>query len=333
MAQRPWAMRPRTAGVRGLPMSRHAAPARRAVIVLALLSLIWGYNWVAMKLASHYAGPFQFSALRCLFGALALFVALLLRRDSLRLTAPGPTLLLGLLQTAAFTGLAQWALVSGGAGKTAVLVYTMPFWLLLLAWPLLGERLRRAQWPAVILAAAGLVLIVEPWTLRGTLLSDGLAIAAGLTWAAAAIVAKKLRLRHQVDLLSLTAWQMLFGALALSGVALAVPAPPLVVGAELIAATAFIAIIGTGLGWLMWLYVLDQMPASTAGLGSLAVPAIGVLASWLQLGERPGAAELAGMLLIIAGLALLSFAGGRRPGSAPAPASPQQTKAPGDAPR
>lgn len=314
-------------------MKRDAAPSRRAVIVLALLSLIWGYNWVVMKLASHYAGPFKFTALRCILGALVLFAVLLVRRDALRLVAPGPTLLLGLLQTAAFTGLAQWALVSGGAGKTAVLVYTMPFWLLLMAWPLLGERLQRAQWPAVILAAAGLVLIIEPWRLGGTLLSDGLAIASGLAWAASAIVAKKLRARHRVGLLSLTAWQMLFGALALTGVALAVPEPPLVVSAELIAATAFIAIIGTGLGWLMWLYVLDQMPASTAGLGSLAVPAIGVLASWLQLGERPGAAELAGMLLISAGLALLSFTGGRRPGSAPDPASAQPPKAPDDAPR
>ncbi len=314
-------------------MKRDAAPSRRAVIVLALLSLIWGYNWVVMKLASHYAGPFKFTALRCILGALVLFAVLLVRRDALRLVAPGPTLLLGLLQTAAFTGLAQWALVSGSAGKTAVLVYTMPFWLLLMAWPLLGERLQRAQWPAVILAAAGLVLIIEPWRLGGTLLSDGLAIASGLAWAASAIVAKKLRARHRVGLLSLTAWQMLFGALALTGVALAVPEPPLVVSAELIAATAFIAIIGTGLGWLMWLYVLDQMPASTAGLGSLAVPAIGVLASWLQLGERPGAAELAGMLLISAGLALLSFTGGRRPGSAPDPASAQPPKAPDDAPR
>lgn len=303
-------------------MSAERAGSRRAAIVLALLSLIWGYNWVIMKLANDYAGPFQFSALRCVFGALALFVALRLRRRSLRLVAPGPTLLLGLLQTAAFTGLSQWALVSGGAGKTAVLVYTMPFWLLLLAWPLLGERLRRAQWPAVIVAAAGLVLIVEPWRLQGTLASDALAIASGLMWAASAIVAKRLRAQHQVDLLSLTAWQMLFGSLVLGAVALAVPAPPLVVGVELVALIAFIAILGTALGWLMWLYVLDQMPASTAGLGSLAIPAIGVLASWLQLGERPSAAELAGMLLIIVGLALLAYAGTGRGASPPSPSAP-----------
>ena len=56
----------------------------------------------------------------------------------------------------------MWALESGGAGKTSVLTYTMPFWLLLLAWAFLGERLRGVQWLAVALALAGLVLVLEP---------------------------------------------------------------------------------------------------------------------------------------------------------------------------
>jgi len=51
-------------------------------------------------------------------------------------------------------------LVSGEAGKTAVLLYTMPFWVILLAWPILGERIRGLEWLAVILAFAGLVCIV-----------------------------------------------------------------------------------------------------------------------------------------------------------------------------
>jgi drug/metabolite transporter (DMT)-like permease len=279
------------------------------VATLAVLSIIWGYNWIIMKEAGNYAGPFQFAALRTVFGALSLFIVLLWRRQSLRLVAPGWTLLLGLLQTAGFTALSQWALVSGGAGKTAVLAYTMPFWILLLAWPLLHERLRGWQWPAVIVAGAGLVLILEPWHGQGTLFSDVLAIGSGLVWAASAIVAKMLRARRTVDLLSLTAWQMLFGAAVLVVIALVVPAPPMIVGAYLVGAVAFIAVFGTALAWLMWLYVLDKLPASMAGMGSLAIPAIGVLAAWIQLGERPSTTELAGMLAIGGGLALLTLAG------------------------
>jgi drug/metabolite transporter (DMT)-like permease len=279
---------------------------QRAFIALALLSIIWGYNWVIMKEASHYAGPFTFAALRTVFGTLALFAVLALRRQSLRPPVLGATLLLGLLQTAGFTGFSQWALVSGGAGKTAVLTYTMPFWLLLLAWPLLHERVRGWQWASIAIAAVGLMLILEPWQQQGSVASEALAILAGLSWAASAIVAKRIRSRVRVDLLALTAWQMLFGALILTVAAWLVPAAPMVVNESLVWAVAYTAILGTGLAWLLWLYVLDRLPAGIAGMGSLAVPAIGVLAAWLELGERPGEAEVLGMLLI--GLALTHLA-------------------------
>ncbi|MEO6927996.1 MAG: DMT family transporter [Casimicrobiaceae bacterium] len=278
------------------------------MIALVILSLIWGYNWVVMKLAGNYAGPFDFAALRTVFGALSLFAALLWRRQSLRVVAPGWTLLLGVLQTAGFTGLSQWALVSGAAGKTAVLSYTMPFWILLLAWPLLGERLHRWQWLAVTIAFAGLILIIEPWKSHATFASEMLAVASGLSWGASAIVVKKMRARFQVDLLALTAWQMLFGAFALVIVALLVPSPPIILSGYLIGAVIYTAFVGTGLAWLLWLYVLDKLPAGIAGMGSLAVPAVGVLAAWIQIGERPDAAEFCGMMAIAAGLALLVIA-------------------------
>jgi drug/metabolite transporter (DMT)-like permease len=49
------------------------------------------------------------------------------------------------LTTTGSVGFSTWALESGAAGKTAVLVYTMPFWVLLLAWPILAERIRGLQ--------------------------------------------------------------------------------------------------------------------------------------------------------------------------------------------
>ena len=92
-------------------------------------------------------------------------------------------ILLGLFQTAGFLGFTFWALVERGAGKTAVLVYTMPFWVLILARLFLGERIRGGQWPAVILSFAGLLMIFEPWHSRGGLLSEMLAVMAGIFWA------------------------------------------------------------------------------------------------------------------------------------------------------
>ncbi len=286
-------------------MNRDRSPLLAAA-ALALLSLVWGYNWVVMKQVMRYADPFDFSAIRTLLGALALFAVLALRRRPLGLVAPGATLMLGLLQTAAFTAFAQSALVAGGAGKTAVLVYVMPFWLLPLAWFFLGERVRGAQWLAVAVALGGLALIIEPWSARGDAGSTVLALAAGLAWAASAIVVKRLRARVAVDLLSLTAWQMLLGSLVLCAIAWLLPSAPPEPTAYFFGALAYNALLATGLAWLLWLFILDRLPASIAGLSSLAVPAIGVLAGWAELGERPSGAEAAGMACVAFALVLMS---------------------------
>lgn len=118
---------------------------RPALLALFVLSLIWGYNWVVMKQTLRYAGAYDFAALRTLFGGLSLFLVLRWQGKPLRPRALGWTLLIGLLQTTGFVGLSVAALQHGGAGKTAVLVFIMPFWVLLLAWWLLDERPRGAQ--------------------------------------------------------------------------------------------------------------------------------------------------------------------------------------------
>ena len=91
----------------------------KAFFALLLLALIWGYNWVVMKLAVQYASPFQFAALRTLLGALMLFAVMFFSKRPLALKEFPTMLLLGLLQTCGFTGLLIVALVHGGAGKTA----------------------------------------------------------------------------------------------------------------------------------------------------------------------------------------------------------------------
>lgn len=277
------------------------------MLALVVLSLVWGYNWVVMKRVLAYVDPFDFSALRNLLGAGALFALLAWRRQSLRPVALGPTLLLGFLQTALFTALVQWALERGGAGKTAVLVYVMPFWLIPLARAFLAERIARAQWAAIALAALGLVGILEPWGTHASLGAELLALGGGLAWALSALLAKRLRRERKVDLLSLTAWQMLLGALMLCVLAWALPGRTLVPNAYFFGALAYNALFATALAWLLWLFVLDRLTAGVAGLSALAVPAIGVLSAWLELGESPSAAELAGMACIAVALALLSW--------------------------
>ena len=75
---------------------------------------------------------------------------------------------------------------------------------------------------------------------------------------------------------------------------------------------AYIVVLGTAVGWVLWLYILSRLPAGIAGLSMMAVPVLGILFSWLQLGEQPSGFELAGIVVIADSLALLTWAGRRR---------------------
>ncbi|BCM25994.1 DMT family transporter [Methyloradius palustris] len=280
----------------------------RAFAALILLTVLWGYNWVVMKHALDFAGAFQFSALRTFLGAICLFGVLLIMRKPLRPREIPTLIVLGILQTSGFTGLIIWALVEGGAGKTAVLTYTMPFWVMVLAWPLLGEKIRGTQWFAVIFSLMGLLFILDPLHLGADLFSMILAVMGGVCWALSVIVAKKLHQRvPDLDLFSLTAWQMLFGSVPIIIAAFLVPAPPIQWTSSFIGAVLFNAILCNALAWLLWLYALQRLSAGIASMTSLLAPVIGVLAAWWQLGERPGVGEMVGMTLIAISLLIISI--------------------------
>ena len=285
----------------------------RAFIALLALAIIWGYNWVVMKHALHDAGAFQFGALRTFFGAMCLMALLMLLRKPMRPREIPILLLLGVLQTCGFTGLIIWALVEGGAGKTAVLTYTMPFWVMVMAWPILGEKIRGTQWFAVVFSVLGLLFILDPLHLGSDLFSMILAVFGGIFWALAVIVAKKLHHRApDLDLLSLTAWQMLFGSLPLVLLAFLVPAPAIEWTPNFIGAVIFNAVFCNAIAWLLWLYALHRLAAGVASMASMLTPVVGVLAAWWQLGEKPTAPEMMGMLLIGLSLVIISVRGMRK---------------------
>jgi drug/metabolite transporter (DMT)-like permease len=288
--------------VRSVPRGMHAGP----LLAFVFLALLWGYNWVVVKVAMSYAGPLDFAALRCVLGALLLFGVLALLRVPLKPRHVAKTFWLGFFQTGAFVGLISWSLTSGAAGKTAVLAYTMPFWVLLFGWPFLDERLHGRQWPAVGLALIGLVLVLELWSSDADVLSSALALAAGASWAISVIIFKRIPVDGRDELLSLTTWQMLYGSIPLVIAALLVPEPPIAWTLPFAASLVFNIVGAMAIATLLWLYILYSLPATISGMSSLVVPVVGVLSAWAQLGERPTGAESAGMILILAGIALLT---------------------------
>jgi drug/metabolite transporter (DMT)-like permease len=291
----------------------HLAPAA----ALAALTAIWGYNWVVMKVALADSPALTFSALRSVGSAAALFAVLVALRRPMKPARGVSLVVLSMFQTMGFVGLAALALQTGAAGKSAVLAYTMPFWTLLLAGPLLGEKIRGMQWLAVGLAAAGLVGILIPWSETLDLAASLYSLGAAFCWGCGNIVAKRMALNGD-ELVNVSAWQMAIGGVGLTVLALIFDTEPVRFTASFSLALAYNIVLATAIAWLLWLFALNRLSAGAAGLASLGAPVFSLATAWVQLGEVPTRSEAAGMALILAALAWLSLVGWRRPSRSPA---------------
>ncbi len=219
--------------------------------------------------------------------------------------ALGLTIVFGLLQTGGFVGLIMWAVSIGGAGKVSILSYTMPFWLLMLAWPILHEPVRGLQWARGDLRACRPDRhprsVEHPRSAKQPAGRDrGLRVGAQLDRGQDHAPQPRHRPAHP---------HRLAGALRVHPAdhRRAAHAPePIQWTGTFIAALLFNVIPANALTWVLWLYILHSLSTGTAGLSSLAVPVVGVVSAWIQLGEQPGVLEAVGMGLIVIALAILT---------------------------
>lgn len=294
---------------------RLRVPAQQAAwLALLVLTVVWGLNWIFMKGALNFSGAFAFSALRYSVGTVVIFGLLALRRGAWRPPPWGMTIVIGLTQTCAFQTLAQLALITGGAGKTALLAYTLPFWVVPLAWWWLHEKTPWFRWLCIGVAVVGYVFVVTPWQHLGSPQGVTLALASGLSWAVATVLSKRLFERHpEVTPLGLTAWQMLIGTLGLILLALVIPERHIEWSGEYIFDVLYSGLLSSSLGWALWAFIVQQLPATVSGLTSLATPIASVLFGWWLLAERPAGAEWIGIVLITIALLALNFSQRMRP--------------------
>jgi drug/metabolite transporter (DMT)-like permease len=166
---------------------------------------------------------------------------------------------------------------------------------------------RGKQWLAAASTLTGLLLIIEPWDMHASLFSKFLGLMAALCWASGTILIKRLRSTTPVDLLTLTAWQMLLGTIPLVLLSLIVPEPPTHWTISYAGILGFMSVASTAMCWWLWIYILDRVPAWEASLSVLGTPVVAILSSRLTFGEEFKTTEVAGILLIGGGLILLSL--------------------------
>jgi drug/metabolite transporter (DMT)-like permease len=296
---------------------------RAAYAALAVLTLVWGLNWIAMKAALVHAHPLAFNVQRTWLAIVALFGVLIARRGRFWPHSWRAVIVTALFQTTINFGATTMAVAGGGAGRTSVLVFTMPFWTLLIARPVLHERVRGLQAVAIAFAFGGLVLVVEPWAWQGDLGPKLWAVLSGFGWASGTVAMKYFQRGRRFDMLSFITWQMLLGVIPLTLLPWWFNVPATDWSVAQAALVLGVGLVSTAGGFLLWMEVLRWLPAGTASLNMFAVPVIALLSSMAVFGERLAANEWAGIALIGGGLGLITAHAvlfGRRAG--PLPAAP-----------
>ena len=285
------------------PKRSHAG----SILLLLGLALLWGYNWVALKVGVRDSGPVAFAAIRMLGGAAILVLVLLATRRSFKIAEPWTVAAIGLFQTAGAQGLIAFALRTGEAGKSAILNYTLPIWVMILGFLFLKERPGAGQWMATAVALAGIGTMAFLGGKPGSLEPVLYALGASFSWGIGVVINQALMRRHPggIDTVVLTTWQMVVGALVLGVVALSVPEASIQWTPGFILAVLYNVGPATAVAFLIWFALQRRIEANTLSLIVLVVPLVGVAAGSIQLGERPSLTDTIGMMLILAAIALM----------------------------
>jgi drug/metabolite transporter (DMT)-like permease len=278
-------------------------------VLLALLIASWAISWPLIKVGVAAVPPIWYACFRYAIAASCLFVLVAARREAaLPPRADWPLVAIsGVLQMAAYSALAALALTVLPPGRASVLAFSTPLWVVPLAAYWLRERVSRTALLGTGLGLAGVLAIAAPALDAGggeQVLAYGMLLAAAVAWAIS-IVAVRAH-RFTATALALAPWQMLVAACLLLPVALAVEGPPRPVGPSGAASLAFVGPVATAFAYWAVVEAGRHFRAGVLSMALLAVPPLGILISALGLRERVGASLIAGVLLIAAGIRLVT---------------------------
>jgi drug/metabolite transporter (DMT)-like permease len=271
-----------------------------ARVMLVVLGLIWGVTWPVMKIALNEIPPLTMRGTAAVLGAVTYYMLCVVMRRSLRIPSLkvwAHVLVGSLLNIVAFSLFSAFAQLAATTSRVAILAYTMPIWAVLLAWWFLGERPNRVQVLALLLCAIGLAILIYPLAANGIPLGILFALAVGVCWAGGTVYLKWAHI--DADQMGVGSWQMTIAAVILVAATLLFDGRHFGgVHLDGYLATAWTGIASNGVAYALWFTIIRRLPAVTASLGVLTSPVVGVIGSFLMLGEVPTVADMIGFALI-----------------------------------
>src|SRR6478752_3639742 len=293
-------------------------------LILGVLALIWGGAFFFIGVAVRHVPPLTYVWLRLSIAAVAMWLFLKFKGQSLGLprSAWGSMLVLAFLNNALPFTLFGWGQTHIASGLASILNATTPIWGVVVAHFLThDERMTPRKVAGVLLGFGGVATMIGP-SLLSSLGSSALAqlacVTASLSYALAAVWARRFR-KQGLSPLSVTTGQLTSGALMMLPLAMLVDRPWTHVFPPLtaIGAITALALLCTAFGYVLYFRLIATSGATNALLVTLLVPPVAILLGALFLGETLAPQDFLGLGLIALGLAaidgrLLSLVSGRR---------------------
>ena len=284
------------------PLTRGDLGCALAVIV------IWGLNFVVMKLGLQTLSPMVLGALRFMCASLPFLLFVRPPAIPWRFVVA-----YGLAQ-----GLGQFGFLFLGlrlgmtAGMASVVMQTQAFFTLILAVALLGERARAPQWAGLALAFGGLLVIATghgEGALQMTLAGFVLTLCAAFMWAVSNLVARKAaQVAPGYAPFAFVVWSSLVPIVPFWGLAgwlegwSGVQAQLLAMDGKAVFAVVYLALLATLLAYSLWTRLLQRHAAGRVTPFSLFVPVVGLVAAMQVLGEQPTLWQWLGTAAVLIGM-------------------------------
>lgn len=282
-------------------------PRSTGLLLLLATTLNWGSTWPLLKfILTGGLPPLTLRAWGA--GAAAVLLVALAKALGVSLAVPrgqrGRLALYALLNVTAWMALSTVSLRWLSASEGVILAYTFPIWTILFAWPLLGERPGLARSAGLLIGFGSMAALfagrgadVGPEKWPGVVA----VLAAAILFAFGTVLSKR-RPLVLPPVASLT-WQLAIGAVPMLALAPFLEQPDLAaIATPVWIAFGWTVIFSMALSYFTWFAALRRLPASTATLGSLLAPVLGVIGAALALSEPVGLREfaaLAGVLLAV----------------------------------
>jgi probable blue pigment (indigoidine) exporter len=271
----------------------------RWIPVTAVAPVAWGTTYFVTNRYLPAGYPLYGAAIRALPAGLLL---LLLRRRLPHGSWWWRSLVLGALNMGAFFALVYLAAQSLPTSVASTIMATSPVVMMLFAWAALSERPRLAQLAGAALGIAGVALMLLGR--GGTVHASGVLASVGaMTMSSFGYVLTK-RWGNGVDVVSLSAWQLVAGGLILAPAALFVEGAPPTVDGRALVGFGYVTVVATALAFVAWFTGLRHLGAGTVGLVGLLNPITGVLLGTALGGESLAAQQLWGLALVLSGILL-----------------------------